>query len=70
MNPISNNAMLGQVNDRQFQAQLETVTNRVESEARKAQEDGGLREAFDDFVGQTLFGSLLKEMRKSEQGVA
>ena len=27
--------------------------------------DGDLREAFDDFVGQTLFGQLMSTMRKS-----
>lgn len=27
--------------------------------------DPQLREAFDDFVGQTLFGQMLKSMRKS-----
>ncbi len=29
-----------------------------------------LREAFDDFVGQTLFGSMLAEMRKGLDGPA
>ena len=32
--------------------------------------DKEFRETFDKFVGQTLFGSLLKELRKSEQGAA
>ena len=32
--------------------------------------DGELRQAFDDFVGQTLFGSMLAEMRKGLEGPA
>lgn len=30
-----------------------------------AEDDGDVREAFQSFVGQTLFGMMLKEMRKS-----
>ena len=32
---------------------------------KAAQPDGELREAFTDFVGQTLFGSMLASMRKT-----
>ena len=34
-------------------------------ESKSNQPDGELREAFTDFVGQTLFGSMLASMRKT-----
>ena len=47
-----------------------SVKTLKEESSTQAQPSEDLRQAFDDFVGQTLFGSMLAEMRKSLQGAA
>ncbi|GAB6164470.1 hypothetical protein JCM19992_04700 [Thermostilla marina] len=49
----------------QFAELLEAKMSEPSAEQAATEDDEELREAFRSFVGQTLFGMMLKEMRKS-----
>jgi len=53
-----------------MQRNREASLEQTALQAQKSEGENEFRETFDKFVGQTLFGSLLKELRKSEQGAA
>jgi peptidoglycan hydrolase FlgJ len=44
---------------------LTDVARSIEAKEKQADEPSELREAFNNFVGQTLFGQMLKSMRSS-----
>ena len=53
----------------QLQSQQQNVQRQLNA-ADADESDPEMRKAFDEFVGQTFYGTLLKELRKSEQGAA
>jgi hypothetical protein len=70
LNPIlsaKTNASTVQVS---MQQNREASLEQTALQAQDSESANEFRETFDKFVGQTLFGSLLKELRKSEQGAA
>jgi hypothetical protein len=70
LNPIlsagTNDSTVSWATQRNQDASLESAARQVSD----SESDQEFRKTFDQFVGQTLFGSLLKELRKSEQGAA
>lgn len=53
-----------------MQRNQEASLDHAARQVADSESDQEFRKTFDKFVGQTLFGSLLKELRKSEQGAA
>jgi flagellar protein FlgJ len=53
--------------------QMDTTASRLLSEQNQSQvpgDDAALKEAFNDFVGQTFFGQLLSSLRSTQGEVA
>jgi len=61
------------INNQPAQLASQTFTEQLRGQghrlnAKKEEAEGGeLREAFDDFVGQTFYGLMMKTMRESQQ---
>ncbi|TWT50525.1 hypothetical protein Pla22_32680 [Rubripirellula amarantea] len=66
MNPLSSSSKLPPLSQTQLsQSQLSQSPGAVPPKLDAAGGSEELREAFTDFVGQTLFGSMLTSMRKT-----
>jgi len=58
-------------NDLAFQMNRQsTIDSRPTPPSAKGGDNPALRKAFDQFVGQTFYGEMIKEMRKSQGKVA